>query len=213
MNAKNEPQPTLRDDIAQMYLECMEEVKLRTGIIDGFWQSKFGVKYIATTVESVCLQFRMILELIALASLVANKSEYEKHRKNFYRDWNGERIMKTLEKANPEFYPCPLKPLISLEMGTEIKVIPITSGYLTREDYAFLYDQCGDILHASNPFVSGRGEKIQSFADNVPKWMKKIQVLLHYHYVQLIEENKRILVVMKTKDHGKVGITTIYRKD
>ena len=134
----------------------------------------------------------MILELIALASLVANKTEYEKHRKYFYQDWNGERIMKTLDKANPEFYPCPIKLVTNRKTGAKNKMMPVKSGYLSRKDFEDLYDQCGSLLHATNPFSGGREEKITSFANNIAEWANKIQKLLHYHHVQLIDEKERI---------------------
>jgi hypothetical protein len=165
-----------------------------------------------TTVETLGLQIRKILELVALASLVANKFEYEKHRKNFQRDWNAKRILETLDKANPKFYPQPSKQVVSPETGRSVEVKPITSGHLTRTDYEELYDKCSDILHASNPFSADQQE-IQSFLDRAPEWMEKIQVLLNHHQMQLVDESVQLWVLMQAKDDGKVHVYECGRLD
>ena len=54
---------------------------------------------------------------IALASLVANREEYAKQRANFSTDWNAKRIVDTLERINPKFYP-----------ATAIRRFPYTPG-------------------------------------------------------------------------------------
>ena len=76
-----------RDDaeLMQKYIACMEEIKKRTEVVTWFVRREIGARYIGTTAESVALQMRKILELIALSSLVANHEEYSKHRANFRR--------------------------------------------------------------------------------------------------------------------------------
>ncbi|MCY4382030.1 MAG: hypothetical protein OXE44_02640 [Nitrospinae bacterium] len=212
MNIKAERQPTTSTDILNKYANCMEEIKKRTEVVHGFLRHELHATYLQTTVESICLQIRKILELIALASLVANKSEYEKHRKNFQGDWNAKRILKTLDKANPKFYPIPSEQVISPETGKVVEAIPITSGYLSRADYEDLYDECSEILHASNPFSSVQQE-VQSFLDNTPEWMQKIRVLLNHHQVQLIDKRVQLWVLMKAKSDGKVHVYEFMRID
>lgn len=213
MNVQSQPVPTVSKDILQKYANCMEEIKNRTRALIQFWQSDIGQIPIMVAVESMCLQIRMILELIALASLVANKTEYEKHRKNFRRDWKAKAILETLDKTNPEFYPYPIKLVTDRKTGRKNKMMPVKSGYLSRKDFEDLYDQCGSLLHATNPFSSGREEKITSFANNIAEWANKIQKLLHYHHVQLIDEKERILVGMTGGEDGKARVMVILRQD
>ena len=208
----NERQPTIPADIITKYTGCMKEIKKRTEVVDGFLRGELHAKYLQTTVESMCLQIRKILELIALASLVANKAEYEKQKKNFHRDWKAEKILETLDKANPQFYPSPSKQVISPETGEVVEVKPITSGYLSRTDYEALYHECSQILHASNPF-SGEQQEIQAFLDKTPEWMEKIRVLLDYHHVQLIDERVQLWVLMQAKSDGKVHVSEFWRMD
>ena len=58
-------------------------------------------------VETICLQFRKILEKIMLMSLVANKEAYAEQNAKFAKHYHAERIMRDLERINPDFYPVP----------------------------------------------------------------------------------------------------------
>ena len=57
------------------YADCMEELKKRVSFVNGFLTAKCSAMYVKTTSESVCLQIRKILELIALGSLCVNRTE------------------------------------------------------------------------------------------------------------------------------------------
>ena len=182
----------------------MEEIKRRAEVINGFLTGQFHAMYIQTTAESIALQVRKILELIALASLVANRSEYAKHRKNFQRDWNAKRILQTLEKANPRFYPTPNKQVVDEETGKVVSLENIKSGFLTKHDYMILFDTCNRILHADNPFF--RKQDPDTFLNSVPTWMEKIRRLLNHHTIQLIDNDKQLWVLMKSKTDGKAYV-------
>ena len=168
--------------------------------------------YLQTTAESVCLQIRKILELIALASIAANKDEYEKHRKNFHADWNAKKILAGLEKVNPNFYPRPTQQVIDEETGTVVETVSIDSGYLTKSEFASLYRKCGVILHARNPF-SRSEQDIRSFLNQVSQWMERIRVLLNHHEIQLVNEDQHLKVMMKSESDGKVYVSLFQRVD
>ena len=192
------------------YADCMEEIKRRTEVVHGFLGGRCQAMYVQTTAESVCLQLRKILELIALASLAANKEEYEKHRKSFHADWNAKKILASLEKANPEFYPKPTRQVVDETTGTVVETVAVESGYLTKSEFKTIYNKCGAILHAHNPF-SRSEQDINSFLKKVPGWMEMIRVLLNHHQVQLVDQNQQIWVVMKAKSDGKVHVAEFER--
>jgi hypothetical protein len=54
------------------------------------------------------LQVRMITELIALASLAASKSIFEKNQRKFQKHWDPVKILKDVESLNRNFYPRPI---------------------------------------------------------------------------------------------------------
>lgn len=186
------------------YADCMEEIKKRTTVVDGFLTGKCHAMYVQTTAESIGLQIRKILELIALASMVANRPEYQKYRENFRRDWNGKRILETLEKANPNFYPQPTRQVVDRTTGKVESVEEIKSGFLTKEEFVTLYDICGGILHADNPFSPK--QDVPRFLDSAQAWMRKIMRLLNHHQIQLIDDDQQIWVLMQAESDGKVHV-------
>lgn len=48
-----------------LHADCMEEIKRRTEVVNGFLTRKCQAMYVQTTAESVALQIKKILELIA----------------------------------------------------------------------------------------------------------------------------------------------------
>ncbi len=160
--------------------------------------------YVQTTAESVSLQIRKILELIVLASLAANRSEYAKLRKNFQKDWKANRILETLKKANPRFYPTPNRQVVDEETGKVVSLEDVKSGFLTKHDYRTLFNTCSGILHAENPFSTKQDPN--AFLKSVPVWMEKIRRLLNHHTIQLIDGDKQLWVLMKSKTDGKAYV-------
>ncbi|MBC3877610.1 hypothetical protein H8K38_07310 [Undibacterium sp. FT79W] len=195
----------------EKYAECMEEIKKRSEVIRAFLDGRCNALYKQTTAESICLQVRKILELIALASLVANKEEYAKNRANFAKDWHAKRILQSIEEINPKFYPSPSTQILEEATGKVMEIKPIKSGFLTRRDFENIYDRCGGLLHAQNPFAASKD--IDDFLKVVPAWFEKIKNLLNHHQAQLVQENLQFWVVMQSKTDGKVQVSLFQRVD
>ena len=193
------------------YADCMEEIKRRTEVVDAFLTQKCHALYVQTTVESAALQIRKILELIALASLAANKSEYAKHRKNFHKDWSAKRILDTLEIANPRFYPRPNKQVVDEVTGKVVSIEDLKSGFLSKDNYMTLLNMCDEMLHADNPFSTKRHAGTIAFMKSVPGWMERIRRLLNHHTIQLIDDDKQLWVLMKAKSDGRAHVYEFQR--
>ena len=80
-----------------------------------------------TTTETIGLQFRKIFELIAFASLSANKKLYAAAYANFAKHWEASKLIANLHRINPDFYPVP----IVITPAAEPK---ITSVFTRRAD-------------------------------------------------------------------------------
>ena len=191
----------------QRYADCMEEIKRRVDVIECFLSGKCQAMYLGTTTESICLQLRVVLELIAMSSLVANKSAYEKAHGDFRSRWKAKQILKEIENLNPHFYPQPTSQVVDPAMGKVTETIPVEGGYLTRQDFEHLYDSVSDFLHAENPYAVGAGCDSRSFLDEVPKWMSRIWALLNHHQVQLIDTTHQLWVLMTAEEDGNVHVS------
>ncbi len=192
-----------RSDRAK-YAACMEEIKKRTLVVDAFLNGSRNALYLKTTVESVYLQFRKILELLAMASISAN-TEYMERYEGFRRHWNGKRILEYLENVNPNFYPKPTRQVVDPATGRVVEVVDVESGYLTRDEYGQLYDICGDLLHAENPYAQDT-QNIEMRLQEAAEWRSKIVTLLNHHQVQLADSGRQIWVLMRAKSDGNVHV-------
>lgn len=180
----------------KLYEDCLYELKRRIGVIADHLNRVTIEKYLIVEVETVCLQFRKILEKIALMSLVANKEAYAEQNAKFAQHYHAERIMRDLKRINPDFYPAPIK-LIQQEdkMPEWVKV---EEGFLTKEEFVNIYQKCGGMMHAQNPFA---GEKpIREIQECFPEWLAKISVLLNHHQITLVGGNLRVVGLMQPKN-------------
>ena len=152
-------------DIRQ-YTDLMEEIKLKVEAIERLLEMP-GITN-QTRVESVCLQLRMVLELIIFGSLVSNEDAWRKSQNELRKAWNIKKIMKDLRAIHGKYYPEPKE---------------IVGDYLTEDRLVTVYDHLNKIIHAENPL--GTGVNLRHYMKSVPQWLKWIVNLLTEHKVFL----------------------------
>lgn len=195
----------------EAYTSVMEEIKRRTTVVRTLLDQKTNIVYRATHIESMVLQVRMITELIALASLAANKKLFELNKSKFEKHWHPDKILKDIEILNPNFYPKPIKEVRSKENVIKNSLVDIESGYLTRAQLVSVHGRCGNLLHAKNPY--GKGVDYDWYEARVPEWMKKIMTLLNTHQVKILDDEVFYLVHMKEYQDDKVHMYTFQRSE
>lgn len=184
------------------YCELMEEVKLRMNVFDFFLTGKGHALYAPTTVESVALQLRKILELIAFGSLVANKESYSAAYEKFASNWNARLMLRDLERINPDFYPKPVVEAPSSDPRVLHQLKDRQPDYLTKDEFERAYDKCGAIMHADNPY--GSRVEVKYYLEKLPEWRTKILNLLNNHQIKLFNEPGFFLIHMKENQDEKV---------
>ena len=150
----------------QQYSELMEQIKLKVDAIEGLMDMPGIINQ--TRVESVCLQLRMILELIMFSSLVSNKDAWRKSQDKLRKAWNVKKIMKDLQAIHVRYYP---------EPRGDVR------DFLTQDRLVSVYDRLNGIIHAENPL--GAGVNLRRCIESIPKWLKWIGNLLTEHKVFL----------------------------
>ena len=183
------------------YIKVMEEIKYRTDVVYALHDKKINMMYLAPHVESMVLQIRMITELVALASLAANKSIFEENKKKFEKHWHPKDILKDVESLNPNFYPKPIVQVPSNDTRTRIILVATETG-MTRDELIEVHGRCGNLLHAQNPF--GKGVDYDYYEKMVPKWMKRIADLLSSHQIKLLNKNHFYWVLTKDGKDNQV---------
>ena len=94
-------------DIAQ-YCDLMAEVKGRVESINRLMD--MPELMIRPRVESICLQLRMLLELIVFSSLVSNKHVWQRSQKELQSSQDISKKLRELRRIHPNFYPSPVVP-------------------------------------------------------------------------------------------------------
>ena len=150
----------------QQYSHLMEQIKLKVDAIQRLMDIPGIINQ--TRIESVCLQLRMVLELIIFSSLVSNKDAWHKSQDELRKAWNIKMIMKNLRGIHKRYYPEP-----------KGKV----GDFLTQDRLVTVYHQLNGIIHAENPL--GTGVNLRHYMQSVPKWLKWIIGLLTEHKVFL----------------------------
>lgn len=164
------------------YLEIMLEIKERLKSIDELYAKKvsLGDKY--RDVDFMCLQLRKILESICIGSVVMNKKKFEELQRDFISYRPPANFIDQLEKINPDFYP---KPLIQGNRNSDgyLEIFDRKEGFLTKQEIVPIIKELNKFAHSLNPY----DEKInyEEYLIKIPKWTKKIQMLLHYHLIRL----------------------------
>lgn len=149
-------------------------------------------------VETVCFQFRKILEKIMLMSLVANREAYAEQNEKYAKHYHAERIMRDLERINPDFYPVPL---IRIEKENDYDELEqVENGYLMKDELIQIYEICEGMMHAQNPFSAVK--PVEELQRRFPVWLTKICLLLNHHKITLLGGNLMVVALMERADNG-----------
>ena len=174
-------------DIAQ-YCDLMEEVKSRIESVNQLME--FPGITIRTRVESVCLQLRMLLELIVFSSLVSNKDVWRRSQKELQSSQDISKKLKELKRLHPNFYPRPVDPRADTS-GEE--PLDRSAGFLSEDRLIEVYGRLGNILHAENPM--GRETDYRFFIQAVPGWVSEVMNLLECHKVYLYHRPEEFYLI------------------
>ena len=190
--------------VQQEYVAQMDEINRRVASIKTIAEISFGQLSMAVVTECVYLQFRKVLELIAMSSLVANSQamqQINRGRRKLGNMWNGDTILKLVERINPDFYPIPMIERQPRHSVAKAELVEKTESFLTRSDFSRLYNLCGGLMHADNPL--GGKMDYKKYCDEGPKWESRILELLGCHKIRLVGQDGFYLVHMREQRDGK----------
>jgi hypothetical protein len=200
MTGMSEPAPIPQESIV-LYCECMEEVKRRVLLINEVVSGRSPCGHEDMDAEVVCLNLRKSLELIAFSSLSAHKEAYAQAHANFAAHWRAKRLLAEMAKIHRDFYPQPIS--VSAANDQRVRQIEnVNDGFLTADEFVFLYDQCSEVLHTRNPFRTD--PRIVRFGRPIAEWIGRIERLLDLHMVHLAGSSDRWIIQMRSPEDGKV---------
>jgi hypothetical protein len=180
------------------YCNLMEDIKGRIVAVDQLGSPAGLAVPVVVRFESIYLQYRKILELIAFASLVSDAEAYSRVYQGFSKNWNAEELFRDLERANPGFYPKPKLEVPDSDPKVRSTLADRTSGYLTAGEFLELHGRSGEIIYGRDPFAGVPG--LEWFVSNAEDWRDKIVGLLDMHVIRLAGVPGFHLVRMQAED-------------
>jgi hypothetical protein len=174
------------------YCNCMQEIRDRLALVDAMGQHTISTSVQVFDIELAFLQIRKCLELIAFASLIANKDKYSAAYTNFAAHWKAKGMLECIEKLNPNFYPLAVEEPKVLANGVKhLDFIP--DGFLTRSEFVTLYEKSSEILHSRNPFSSK--DPVVKLGYSTKEWVSRIKFLLKLHLTHLVDGSVWIIQI------------------
>jgi hypothetical protein len=166
-----------------IYRAYMAEIRTRIAVVSEALAGRLEGAPEFLVNEVIFLQLRKVLELIAFASLAAHKEAYSTAHKSFAKHWKAKLILEALVKLNPDFFPVAMDEPREIAPGRKHFPRPV-DGFLTKDDFVFLYDAASGVLHTRNPYTTK--DPTIPVRYPVAKWVERIQRLLALHHVQLV---------------------------
>jgi hypothetical protein len=182
----------------------MVDIKSRWDLINKKLSSS-GFKKNRQNTEFICLQFRMIIEIIYLANLSSHEGYYKKLLFELVNMWKIHEITEEITSVNKDFYPQTIEIYHKEvegrpEAAGEIHFLKPVS--LPQDESVKIYAKCGEYLHPQNPFAKDKNyeEVFRLFA----LWSKKIRSLLSKHTIQLVNQDLKIFCFIDFDNIGKL---------
>ncbi len=171
------------EKLAGQYCGFLNEIRVRLEIVRSICKGALSVGTEPLDYEVVAVNLRKVLELIAFGSLTANKAAYSAIYDGIEKKWRAKVLLNDLEKIHPDFYPKPLlPPAVSGGEPRHLHFEFQSTGFLTREEFAELYDLCSKVIHTRNPFAAAVAV---NFRITVAEWVARIEKLLSFHLFRL----------------------------
>lgn len=169
--------------IIDQYGKLMGEVSARLSVVDNCLLGKYGLPTVAAY-EHCYLEFRMICELIGLASITAHGHLASSDMRN---SWHADKIIAELAVSHPKFYP---EPVVKVQTKSPVRVgfkARKRDDFLTRQQLMDLIPRCGTVLHRGSMKSWLKRKPIQNAFGNILSIRQKITNLLSLHRVSVLK--------------------------
>ena len=106
-----------------------------------------------------------------------------------------------MDTVNPSFYPVPLPAPELISPGHHHFGEPLIDGFVTRDDFVFLYKCSSEALHTRNPYREG--DATINIKYTVQEWVARFQRLLSWHCATLLNGDRWVVNI---PGEGKVHV-------
>jgi hypothetical protein len=184
------------------YQACMTIIRARLITIQRILNNEIYIPYLMLKVESTYLQFRLLIELLYLSTIITRRKKYAETWPRSEKEYQPAVIRKFLGKSLDEHFPYPYEHRLNPDGSRVLHFFdrPITENAV----YAF-FNQCHQYLHEPNPYKKN-WEKREA---ECPQLLKDAEEKLLALW-RLLENHSR---VTELDDGEKVGFICEFGAD
>lgn len=176
-----------------VYMVCMTVIKARIYTIERLLNNEIHVPLLMLKVETIYLQFRLLLEMLYLSSIVTRKKKYAQHWPRTEKEYQPSEIRKFLGEELDEHFPYPFRPPQNTTAPQKLEFFgrPLSE----MEVYKF-FNKCHQYLHEPNPYKKDwttREAECASLLEEAAVFLKKLWTLLENHYrVSELDDGEKV---------------------
>lgn len=184
------------------YANILREINARIAGINHCTLGRSGLES-PLVLDFSYLQIRMICELVAIGCLIAHGDIKETTSSTMQREWSAEKIMNSLERLHPNFYPFPINQTHS---NGSVHIDPRKTP-LSKPDFLTLYRKCNDGVHRGTLKSYVKGSKTRQIDyPAITSKAQKLVDLLSNHAIFTKGGSKVILGMLNNLDTGQVQV-------
>lgn len=190
-------------DIGQ-YRKQVEAIKAELQALKSEWESQDAKS--KDLIRAAGVAARRLLEMIAFATLIANKDSSGGTPEEMSQWWSPREILNRIEKINPDCFPKPIEITESIEQARS-PFKTKTTDVLNKERVIEIYRELNPLVHSSNPLSDE--PDYQRYKAMIPQWLDLIENTMAVHQVRLFHHPDHLYVAkMSSGKDGSVSCTS-----
>lgn len=158
--------------------------------------------------KDICyLEFRMMCEVMALASLVIHGDIPLTHTRPLRDEYKADKIIRKLEELHPDFYPRPVTQRLVGPPGKRLAhLTKFSLPYLTQKRLVSLYRECNDQLHRGHVSNLSDNKVLRIDRERLSTYAYLWSALMLTHVIRPKDSDLTFLVRMGAASNGSVDV-------
>lgn len=175
------------------YQACMTIIRARLLTIQKILNNEIYIPYLVLKVESIYLQFRLLIELLYLSTIIIRRKRYAETWPRSEKEYQPAVIRKFLGKSLDEHFPYPYEHRSNPDGSKVLHFFdrPITESAV----YAF-FNQCHQYLHEPNPYkkdwAKREAECHQLLKEAEEKFLALWRLLENHYRVTELDDGEKV---------------------
>ncbi|MCK9202727.1 MAG: hypothetical protein M0P42_16540 [Gallionella sp.] len=189
------------------YIACMTIIKARLFTIQKILNNEIFYPYEMLRVESIYFQFRMMIELLYLSSIVSRKKKLSVIWPRSEKEYQPSEIRKFLKGELDDYFPYPF---IHKDKTDGVKNLEFFDRPISEADTYEFFNRCHQYLHEPNPYKKDWSKRDSECAQLINEAVDKVHMfwrLLQNHYrVTELDDGEKVGIICSMGNEEKAVV-------